>query len=254
MKLKFLGTGGVLGTPVWNCNCKACTSEDARNVRMRPSFLVQLANTNIIIDFGKDFHQQVLKYSLPHIDFAFLTHAHQDHIGGFEQFSSNGKCIVTMPTSVFNDFWKDSSADWITARNPEMLLSAFQGVRKIENFSISPVKLNHNKDFSPNYVPAYGYVFRSDDFSFAYLGDHDKVLEPEKLENLDLLITDGNRWEDNGWGHAGIAGGLKEYEKYKPKRMIFTHLSHDIEHNDAQWHVRQIGNIDIAYDGMEVEF
>ena len=35
--------------------------------------------------------------------------------------------------------------------------------------------------------------------------------------------------------------------------MILTHINHKTEHNDMQEYVKQFGNIEIAYDGMEIE-
>ena len=38
-----------------------------------------------------------------------------------------------------------------------------------------------------------------------------------------------------------------------PKKMILTHIRHTTEHNEMQGFVKQYGNIDVAYDSMELE-
>ena len=254
MKLKFLGTGGVLGTPVWNCNCKTCSSGNERNNRLRPSFLIQLETVNIIIDFGKDFYQQLLKYSIPQFDYAFLTHAHQDHMDGQEQFVIAGDCQVSMPKNVLEKFREKTNEKRLAARNPKLRIREFS-LFEVDGFSIDSVKLSHQKDYDVVNCPCYGYVFRSKNFSFAYVGDNNDVLEPEKLHNLDLLISDGNCMENNNLGHIGIIEGIeKQYKAFNPKRMIFTHLSHEVEYDGACEYVKPFGGVEIAYDGMEIEF
>jgi phosphoribosyl 1,2-cyclic phosphate phosphodiesterase len=215
---------------------------------------MQLKTKNILIDFGKDFYHQLLKYNVPHIDYAFLTHAHQDHMDGAEQFVVMKDLEIKIPRGVLEKFKDRANSQWLLARNPDLKICEFKPF-EVDGFTIDSVKLKHQKDYDGDPFPCFGYVFRSRNFSFAYLGDNNEILEPEKLQNLDLLITDGNKIKNNGWGHIGIEDGIKtQYEVLKPKRMIFTHLSHDVEYEKMSEYVKKFGNIELAYDGMEVEF
>ena len=253
MKLKFLGTGSALGVPIWSCNCNTCTSTDKKNKRYRSSFMVEINNKIIIIDFGQDFRIQLIENNIKKIDYAFLTHPHIDHMGGYENLSKAGKCTVQTPRDVLEEFYKrqGTSREWLKTRNPDIIIKEFEKL-KIEDLEIDTIKLEHKKDYSDVQVPCYGYLFKSEKFKFAYMSDYNKILEHEKIEGLDLIISDGNEMDDLGHGHVGINGSIEVYKKYKPKKMILTHLKHDLEHYETQEYVKKFGNIDIAYDGMEV--
>lgn len=84
MKAIILGTGTSLGVPVIGCKCEVCTSTNSKDKRLRTSIFLKLDNTNIIIDAGPDFRQQVLRENITKIDAVLITHEHRDHIGGLD--------------------------------------------------------------------------------------------------------------------------------------------------------------------------
>lgn len=253
MKIKFLGTGSTLGIPVWNCNCKVCTSENKKNKRYRSSLLVQTEDKNILIDFGQDCRTQLIKNNIKHIDYAFLTHAHLDHCHGYEVFSTQENCTIEAPDDVLKQFYdvQGISGEWLVERNKTLVIKQFEK-KVLYGIKIDTVKVEHKKDYSDTPVPCYGYIFDSGDFKFAYLSDYNEILEPEKLENIDLLISDGASMNDRGRGHIGVKRSIEIYKNLKAKRLILTHINHSIDHEEAQKYVKQFGNIDIAYDGMEI--
>lgn len=253
MIIKFLGTGGVCGVPYWNCSCKVCKSKNKKDKRLRPSVFVKIANKNIVIDFGPDFRTQLLKYKIRKLDYVFLTHAHGDHINGSMELSKQPKLIFETPREVLDDFLihHTSTKDWLEKRNPSITIQNFS--KKIVNgVSIDAIKLEHKKDFASREIPCYGYVFRSKKFSFAYLSDYSKILEPEKLKDLDLIISDGAYIEPK-YGHVGVEGSIEIFNEFKPKKMILTHLSHHSLHNDLSKKLKKFGNIDVAYDGLVIK-
>lgn len=254
MKIKFLGTGGVMGVPVWNCDCKTCTSEDKKNKRYRSSIMVEIEDKVVVIDFGQDFRNQLIDNNIKKIDYAFLTHAHRDHCGGVEQLSTADNCIFEASSEVLEQFYEKegSSRNWLTTRNKTLEIRPFKK-KKIRNVEIDTVKLEHKKDFTTSIVYCNGYIFKSPEFKFAYMTDYNKILEPEKVKDLDLIISDGNGFENVGHGHVGVKGSIEVYKELKPKKMILTHIRHTTEHNETQEYVKQFGNIEIAYDGMEIE-
>ena len=52
ISIKFLGTGIVMGVPIWNCECDICKSTDKRDKRYRSSLLVKINNKNYVKKYG----------------------------------------------------------------------------------------------------------------------------------------------------------------------------------------------------------
>src|SRR5690242_15269536 len=79
-----LGSGTSVGVPMIGCRCKACTSDDPRDRRLRPSVLLRLGEKRILIDTSPDFRYQALHYRIERLDAILFTHAHADHILGLD--------------------------------------------------------------------------------------------------------------------------------------------------------------------------
>ena len=110
MEIQFLGTGSVMGIPIWNCNCKVCNSPNPKDKRFRSSLLVKINDKNIIVDFGPDFRTQLLNNNIKKIDYAFLTHAHRDHVSGIEQLATAKDIIFETPADVLEEYYKKETS------------------------------------------------------------------------------------------------------------------------------------------------
>jgi phosphoribosyl 1,2-cyclic phosphate phosphodiesterase len=84
MKVVVLGSGTSSGVPTIGCPCAVCHSPDPRDNRTRPSILIERDGRNIVIDTTPDFRAQVLREHVGHVDAILFTHAHADHILGFD--------------------------------------------------------------------------------------------------------------------------------------------------------------------------
>src|SRR5258708_12978306 len=84
IKLTILRSGTSMGVPSLACHCRVCTSKDPHDNRLRPSLLLSRNGQNVIIDTTPDFRQQALRVGLDRPDAILLTHAHADHILGFD--------------------------------------------------------------------------------------------------------------------------------------------------------------------------
>lgn len=94
MKITILGTGTSCGVPQIGCPCKVCTSNDAKDKRLRCSALVEVGGKNILIDCGPDFREQMLRVNFKPLDAVLITHEHYDHVGGLDDLR---------PYSIFGD-------------------------------------------------------------------------------------------------------------------------------------------------------
>src|SRR2546426_3783825 len=84
LRLTVLGSGTSMGVPTLGCECRVCRSTDPRDNRTRPSVLLSRAGRNVVIDTTPDFRFQALRVGLQRLDAVVFTHAHADHILGFD--------------------------------------------------------------------------------------------------------------------------------------------------------------------------
>jgi len=89
IKIKILGSGSAEGIPEMGCKCKTCLHSykyRGKEIRLRPSVIVQYKKKNILIDISPDIHTQLINSGCINIDLIILTHWHYDHFGGIAQF------------------------------------------------------------------------------------------------------------------------------------------------------------------------
>src|SRR5712671_6216373 len=84
LQLMVLGSGTSMGVPTIGCRCPVCTSPDPRDNRMRTSVLLSRNGQNVLIDTTPDFRMQALRAGIEQIEAVLLTHAHADHVMGFD--------------------------------------------------------------------------------------------------------------------------------------------------------------------------
>src|SRR5258708_13184019 len=84
LELTVLGSGTSMGVPTLTCHCRVCSSKDPRDNRMRASVLLVHGGQTAIIDTTPDFRLQALRVGLERLDAILFTHAHADHILGFD--------------------------------------------------------------------------------------------------------------------------------------------------------------------------
>jgi len=84
LRLTVLGSGTSMGVPTIGCHCAVCTSTDPRDNRMRTSVLLSRNGQNVVIDTTPDFRSQALRAGIDQVEAVILTHAHADHVMGFD--------------------------------------------------------------------------------------------------------------------------------------------------------------------------
>ena len=98
LQIQFLGTGTSVGVPQIGCPCHTCRSSDPRDKRRRSGVYVRAGDTAFVIDTPPEFRLACLELNITKVDAVVLTHAHMDHIGGFDdvrRFNTlNGKKVL----------------------------------------------------------------------------------------------------------------------------------------------------------------
>ena len=251
MKITFLGTGTSYGVPMVGCECRVCTSENPKNSRTRSSIIISVGEYNILIDAATELRIQCLKNGVKRLDAVLLTHSHADHVLGFDDLRHFNRIQKTnIPVygsaetvnSVYNMFsyaFKEVSSN---GSKPKVTLIPIDGTINLSGKEIIPVDVMHGQEK----VTAYRFD------KFAYVTDVSQIPQDsvEKLMGLDVLIIAALRNTPHE-KHFSIEQAISVVSKLKPKQTFFTHIAHDIEHEEKDKSLP--AGIKLAYDGLSIE-
>jgi phosphoribosyl 1,2-cyclic phosphate phosphodiesterase len=252
----FLGTGGSLGVPVVACTCPVCQSPLPYNKRLRPSGLLKVHGKNLLIDAGPDFRTQALKYGINSLDGILITHTHFDHVAGFDDLrvyyfkeKKRLECLLSQETL---DELKVRYHYLVNAVEHGKVVSSKFEFKVLAN-DFGPAEFCGLKFHTMSYYQANMKVtgYRLGDF--AYVSDireyTDEVLE--SLKGVKTLVLSALRYTASEV-HFSIEEALFFARKVGAERTWLTHIAHDLDHIDAN--ARLPGDIQLAYDGLEVPF
>ena len=251
MKVTFLGTGTSQGVPVIGCDCEVCLSVDYRDQRLRSSVLIQHDDTNIVIDTGPDFRQQMLANRVQRLDAVLYTHEHKDHIAGMDDIRSfNFKQKMDMPIFAQERVIKrlQQEFSYVFAEQkypgiPTVNVNTISTKRfNIGSIAIQPIEVMHYR------LPILGYRMGN----FAYITDA-KTIDPKekiKLFDLDVLVLNALQLDDH-LSHLTLTEAIAWVEELKPKQAYFTHISHYLGlHREILTSLPS--NVSLAYDGLSI--
>ena len=249
MKIRVLGCGGSFGSPLaWGRNGNI-DIHNLNNFRTRSSILIEINNTNILIDTSPDLRQQLYSAKCTNIDAVLFTHIHSDHTSGLPDMRAisliNDKIIPAYMPKDMKDkilshykFIFKGDKDY----RPFMEVRDIKNKFFINNIEIQTFKHNHGSiDVQTYRIGKFAY---STDLKNFYENDLDN------LQDLDLWVV-GLLRSDPHPSHAGFEQIL-DYIKYiKPKKTIFTHMTALLD--EEKLISKCPVNVLPAFDGMEIE-
>ena len=252
MKVTFLGTGTSQGVPLIGCTCKVCTSANARDKRLRSSVMIEYKNTNIVIDTGPDFRQQMLREKVTKLDAVVFTHEHKDHTAGLDEVRAfNFINQMVMPV-------------YATERVQEALKSAFSyifadldypGIPKIKlhtfndnsfvvgDIQIHPINVLHYK------LPVK--AFRIGNFTYITDANFISEEEKEKIKGSEVVVINALRRNEH-ISHFTFNEAIDLANELGAKKTYFTHISHQLGLHDEVT-LELPDHIELAYDGLQIE-
>jgi len=252
----FLGTGTSVGVPMLGCDCPVCTSTNPRNHRYRCAALIRLSQGNILIDTPPELRLQLLRAGTHNIHACLMTHFHADHLHGMDDLRPIPRLIGgPVPIHCSGETERRIRESFSYAFGPaaEQMTAGFipkldfhrlvPGANEVLGEKVLAIPLEH----------AHFDVFGFRIADMAYCTDVNKIPRSsmEMLKGLDILVLDALRRQPHP-AHFSLDQALEMVERLSPRQAFFTHISHDLEHEEVNDSLPP--NVRLAYDGLSFPF
>jgi phosphoribosyl 1,2-cyclic phosphate phosphodiesterase len=249
LKVTFLGTGTSQGVPLIGCTCRVCTSADKKDNRLRSSVMIEHKHTNIVIDTGPDFRQQMLRENVKKLDAVIFTHEHKDHIAGMDEVRAfnfiNGIVMPVYATERVQTALKREFAYVFSGVD-------YPGIPKVElhtidnqefvvgDLRVTPIDVLHYK------LPVK--AFRIGDFTYITDANFISEEEKEKIKGSEVVVINALRRNEH-ISHFTFSQAIDLANELKAQKTYFTHISHQLgTHHDVSMELPP--HIELAYDGL----
>ena len=254
MNITFLGTGTSQGVPMIGCDCAVCLSDDPRDKRTRSSIYVETPEAAWAVDTGPEFRVQCLRERVRRMDAVVYTHAHTDHIMGFDDLRPFCKPDTKFPIYASQETMDHLVRVFTFAFHPPLTVAGYiqpdarviNAPFQIGDTTLTPLPLQHGR------TVVNGYLFeRGGRPVLAYLSDCKVVPEAalDRLRGVETLIIDALRYREHPT-HMNIEEALAVRERVQAQRTWFTHICHELSH--AQTDAALPEGVRLAHDGLKI--
>jgi phosphoribosyl 1,2-cyclic phosphate phosphodiesterase len=255
ISLTFLGTGTSVGVPVIGCGCAVCRSQDPRNQRLRASVLVRAGAVALLVDSGPDLRMQALREGLRELDAVLYTHAHLDHVAGFDELRAfcwrrtaplpmhgTADCLNTLKQMFGWAFASDNVHAGYVKPDPRVVDGPF----RYGDLRVTPLPVEHAA------LETIGYLFEHPAArSLAYLPDVKRIpaATMDLLRGVDVLVLDALRPTPHPT-HFSLGEALAAAAEAGAGETWLTHLGHENEHSGLAAALPP--GVRVAWDGLKV--
>jgi phosphoribosyl 1,2-cyclic phosphate phosphodiesterase len=213
--------------------------------------LIETEHTNIVIDTGPDFRQQMLRENVHKVDAIIFTHGHKDHTAGFDDIRGfNWKTKEAM------EVYSNEEVEIVLKRDfhyafaehkypgvPNLNLNVIQNKNfMIRDIPITPIEVLHYK------LPVFGY--RIGDFSYITDANFISESEKEKLKGSKVLVLNALRKSEH-ISHFTLDQAVAIASEIGAEQTYLIHMSHQMGlHVEVDSELPE--GINLAYDGLAV--
>jgi phosphoribosyl 1,2-cyclic phosphate phosphodiesterase len=257
VNITVLGSGTSQGVPMIGCPCAVCASTDPRDKRTRSSIFITTPEANLLVDATPELRLQALREKLHRVDAVLFTHAHADHIMGFDDLRrfcdlrggplpiyGSPETLRQIERIFYYAFNPKKNVPGYVHVTPHVVVKPFE----LGGLTITPLPVPHGA------VSTYGFLFSHGERRFfAYLSDCQSVPAEvaEALRDVEVLIIDGLRDAPHPT-HLNVSGAIEVSHAVRAKRTYLTHQTHDKTHANRQRGLP--AGVGVVYDGMKLEF
>lgn len=221
LKIKFLGTSSGQAIPREDCRCPQCRSRDKKNLRKRPSILI---DRKILIDAGPDILGQLTTSQINNLDSVIITHEHSDHTGGLKYLLKAQRNLRIIRMKPGNHF-------------------------KLLGVDFFAFRVLHSK-----MAPTIGLEIGE---KVVYIPDSASLdVALKYLKEVKVAILDGSIFDRSFGGHGAMKEIIATTKPFRNlKKIYFTHNGHTQKtHKEMIKLVQTVGDkrYTLAYDGLEI--
>lgn len=257
MQITILGCGGSSGVPaIDDRGWGSCNPSNPRNMRLRPSILIEEGDARILVDTSPDLRMQLLHAGVNRLDAVVYTHGHADHMNGIDDLRAINRTIEA-PLDIYAD-------PPTLASIRERFGYVFEPLAENAKFYYKPTLIPHEiKDgdrlkisgvdvavFQQNHTYCHSMGFRFG--STAYSTDAVELSEEAfaMLEGVDVWIVGALSMKPHPT-HAHVGKALEWIERVKPKLAVLTHLDVYLDYDELS---RELPDgVKAGFDGMVIE-
>ncbi len=255
MKVTILGCGPSSGVPLVTGNWGECDPENPKNLRSRPSIVVEQDGFRVLIDTSPDLRLQLIHNCIDNIDGVIYTHEHADHVMGIDDLRGiwrrRGELIdVYGPADVLASLKQRFRYLFIDTHDPDNMYKAILQTHDINGpFRLGPFDPIVPVEQDHGICTSWGYRFGK----FAYSTDVVQLNDAafDALAGIDTWIVDCLRDGESHPTHANLDTTMSWVRRLGVRHTILTHMNFQSDY-EAMCRICPEG-VEPGYDGMVIE-
>jgi ribonuclease BN (tRNA processing enzyme) len=249
----------VLGTPFMHLQFVGCGDAFGSGGRFNTCFHLVGRSINVLIDCGATSLVALNKLAINRneVDAIFVTHFHEDHVGGVPFFLLEANYVLKRDRAL-----RIAGPPSLKARYSNIMEAGFPGTKDIDlqfPLQLQELEVGKRTDLdglrvTPFHVvhddragPCLGFRFEVEGKVIAFSGDTewtDKVIDIG--HEADLFICEAYTRDKPVATHMALSSLESHLDQIRPKRLILTHMGNDMLARRAEL------PFETAEDGMVV--